>query len=175
MKRYYLLLFFLLPAFLSKAQFYESDSLITEPLAFQNLLTRIDAIDAKFESKDSITFLILETLEWEYICSYKTGWKESIGTKSDGTGIGANRQNFNDIYVPRKAGETYTYSGLKSKFNLKETDFRKDTSGNIVNGPISMSLNSDFLIIRSGGYYPNGSQTSWDYNHTYYFKRKSDN
>ena len=157
---------------LANAQSGIEDSLITNSVVFNNLLTKMNEINSKSLNRDSITYSVPAEEKWEFICSYKKGWEESIGfSKSDST-VKMYRQEFNDIHVRRNNSNCFTTDELKKIFYLDDSRFARDTSGNIISSPMVMTKNKMYLIIGLGSYYPNGNQTSWDISNNFYFLRR---
>lgn len=151
-----------------------ADSLVTDPVSFQHLKAAITQIESRFLNRDSISYSIDTNAQWVFTCSYKTGWQEVIGGKRDGsTGMQVYRTDFNDISVPRTS-RSFSVNELRKLFYFTENSFARDINGEITSGPVVITLDKKYLIVRTGSYYPNGNQTSWSYTHTYYFKRRQE-
>jgi hypothetical protein len=156
----------------ANAQFGIDDSLITNSVSFNNLISKMNKIDSRFSTRDSITYSIHVEGKWHFICSYKKGWHEIIAPSTDSTFGKTHRQEFNNIRISRKDSTSFTTNELKKIFYLNDSRFIKDTSGNILSSPMVMTKNEKYLIIGLESYYPNGNQTSWDYRYNFYFKRQ---
>jgi hypothetical protein len=160
------ILFFFQTSF---SQFPQKDSLISNPVNFNQYLLTIKEIDSVFTNRDSVTRMIDSAMKWKFICSYKKGWEEVIGFNSATSTVKAFRTDFNDIRVLPSDNDIFTTSTLKKLFYLDDSKFIKDSLGNIINGPMAMTKNKKYLTISFGSYYPNGNQNSWVYTQIYYF------
>ena len=171
MKFIYSILFFFSSHF-AVSKFHNNDSLITNSISFNAYLNKIKEIDNEFSNRENIMYTIDAKIKWKFICSYKKGWEEQIGFSHDSTSsIKIFRQDFNDIHVLRNDSIYFTFEDLKKLFYFSDARFIKDTTGNIISGPIAITKNQKYLIVGLSSYYPNGNQTSWDYRHNYYFTR----
>jgi hypothetical protein len=165
--RYYITIFGLVLSSIVNGQSsidhnFEIDSLLTNKQVFDSTLRIVHAVDSIFNIEKSN--IIDTAAKWQFIGSYKRGWKSSILSSDSILST-----NFNDIYVSRKDDLEFSFNDLNELIpnNFK---FRPDSLGNYYSARIYTTENH--LIIDKGHSYPNGSQTSWAYSHKYYFIKK---
>lgn len=118
----------------------------------------------------SIRNSIKESTKWKFLCSTENGWTEIVGRN----------KTITDSKFVSKTKIIYSTQEVFELFDLKYNDssiidfvpfvFERDNYYNRKTTPII--LNNSYLIVRYVHSYPNGNQTSWYHENSYYFKKE---
>jgi hypothetical protein len=95
------------------SQFANNDSLIRNPVDFNQYLLTIKEIDSAFIKNDSVTRMIDSAMKWNFICSYKKGWEEVIGFNSATSTVKALKKSFLSLTSGRIKGYVIYFSSAK--------------------------------------------------------------